>query len=95
VNREVGISSDVERHILPPAKGVGKSALDTYDFYMSDKYLELKTTDNLTVWIKKDHVSAVEEVPSTSRSEGYVRVYVNGYKFNIKEKTAEEILSQL
>ncbi|MEZ4873436.1 MAG: hypothetical protein R2827_14600 [Bdellovibrionales bacterium] len=62
---------------------------------MSDNYIELKTTDNLTVWIKKDHISAVENVPGTTRSEAYVRVYVNGYKFNIKEKQAEDILDLL
>ena len=61
----------------------------------SGSFLELTTTENTTVWIKRDLVSAIEEVPGTSRSEGYVSVYAGGYKFNIKDTDVKEVLSKV
>ena len=49
-------------------------------------YFETQTTDNTRVFIRKDHVSAVEEIPSSTRTEGYTKLYVAGYSFGVQEE---------
>lgn len=59
------------------------------------KFLELKTTENSRVFFNASAVAAVEEVPQSGRTEGFLRVYTAGYKFGVKEVTAEELLKAL
>lgn len=47
------------------------------------KLVAFRTTDNLTVYINPEQVGAIEEPPSSGRSEPQLRVYISGYKFNI------------
>lgn len=61
---------------------------------MASHYLELKTTDNTTIFVRKESVAVVEESPPSSRVEGHVKVFVAGFKFLVKGK-AQEILSLL
>lgn len=59
------------------------------------EFIELKTTENSKVFFLKTAIAAIEEVPQTGRTEGFLRVYTSGYKFGIKEITAEELLKKL
>ena len=59
-----------------------------------ENYLKLTTTDNTIVYISKTSIDGIEEVAASSRSEAYLKLYVEGYKFMVKIKL-EELFSQL
>ncbi|MBX7231305.1 MAG: hypothetical protein K1X29_04370 [Bdellovibrionales bacterium] len=47
------------------------------------QFIELKSTDNTVVVIRKEAISAFEVVPASQRVEGHVKVFVGGFKFLI------------
>lgn len=61
---------------------------------MGKKFLELKTTDNTTILVRKEAVCVLEESPASSRVEGHVKLFVAGFKFAVKG-TCKEILPDL
>lgn len=48
-------------------------------------YLEVKTTENARVCVRKESVGAVELVPGTSRTEAHLKLYIEGYAISIKD----------
>lgn len=60
----------------------------------SKLYLTVKTTENTVVQLRKDHVSAVEQIPASRSSEAYLKLYVAGYSFNVAA-SLEEIMQNL
>lgn len=58
------------------------------------EYFEVKTTDNQTLFVRQSAVGAFEVVPSSTRVEGHLKVYVGGFKFLVKEEP-EEFLKKL
>ena len=56
--------------------------------------IEVKTTDNQTLFIRPDAVGAIEVVHPSARVEGHLKVYIGGYKFLLKEDI-EEFLKKL
>lgn len=50
---------------------------------MSSEFVELKSTDNTTVYVRKEAVSAFEVVPASQRVDGHVKIFVGGFKFLI------------
>ena len=63
---------------------------------MDKEYFEAITLENTKVFIRKDHVSAIEEIPGTARTEPYLKLYIAGYHFGLKMKKTEllEILKE-
>jgi len=61
---------------------------------MKEEFVKLKTTEAQVVYLRKQAVDAVEEVPASARVEGHSKVYVAGFKFSIPE-AAEEILNKI
>lgn len=61
---------------------------------MASQYVELKTTDNTTIYVRKEAVAVLEESPASSRVESHVKVFVAGFKFSVKGPL-KEILSLL
>ncbi|MCB0412697.1 MAG: hypothetical protein KDD50_00085 [Bdellovibrionales bacterium] len=53
-------------------------------------YIDLITTDNTKVSIKKESIDGIEEIHGSARVEPYCKIYVRGYSFNIK-MTAEDL----
>lgn len=49
-------------------------------------YIEVKTTDNQTLYVRPEAIGAFEVVPSSTRVEGHLKVYVMGFKFLVKEE---------
>lgn len=47
-------------------------------------YIKLKTVDNTTVWLRKEQIAGIEEIPASSRTEGYLKLYVAGYSFGVQ-----------
>ena len=48
-----------------------------------EEYVELKTMDNTKVRFLRKNVGAIEEIPASARTEGYIKVYVGGFAFQI------------
>ena len=61
---------------------------------MSSDFLELKSVDNTTVFIRKSAVNAFEVVPASARVDGHVKVFVGGFKFLINIEK-EQLLAKL
>lgn len=61
---------------------------------MSDVFIELKSTENQTIYVRRTAVGAFEVVPSSARVEGHIKLYVSGYKFLI-QIDKDELLKQL
>ena len=57
--------------------------------------MELKTTDNTTVWINKDAVEALEEQPATARAPGHTKVYLGSYKFLILDHKPDDVIKKI
>jgi hypothetical protein len=52
---------------------------------VNDKdFIEIKTIDNTRVKIQKANIGAIEEIPSSARTEGYIKVYVEGFSFSVR-----------
>lgn len=61
---------------------------------MSSSFVELKSTDNTTVFVRKDAVSGFEVVPPSTRVDGHIKIYVGAFKFLIAI-TKEDLLKKL
>lgn len=51
---------------------------------MKSAFIELKTTDGYMIYVRPEQIGAVEEVPSSARVEGHIKVYIHGFKFLIQ-----------
>jgi hypothetical protein len=59
-----------------------------------DSFIELKSTDKQTVFVRKSAVGAFEVVPSSSHVDGHIKIYVSGYKFLV-QVDQQELLKKL
>lgn len=57
-------------------------------------FVEVKTTDNQTLYVHPNHIGAFEVVQGSQRVEGHLKVYIGGFKFLVKEE-AEEFLKKV
>lgn len=51
---------------------------------MQDSFVELKSTENQTIYVRKSSVGAFEVVPASAHVEGHIKLYVGGYKFLVQ-----------
>ena len=61
---------------------------------MKDTFIELKSTENQTVFVRKSAVNAFEVVPASTRVEGHIKLYIGGYKFLVAVEK-DELIRQL
>lgn len=61
---------------------------------MSQEFVELKSTENQTVFIRPEAVGAFEVVPASQRVDGHVKIFIQGFKFTIQIEK-EELLAKL
>lgn len=61
---------------------------------MQDAFVELKTTEGQSVFLRRDAVSGFEVVPASNRVEGHIKVFVGGFKFLV-EIEKDELLRKL
>lgn len=47
------------------------------------EFIELKTTDNAIIYLRKSAILGFEVVPASQRVEGHIKVFVGGFKFPI------------
>ena len=51
---------------------------------MKDGFIELKMTENQTIFVRKSAVSAFEVAHATTHVEGHIKLYVSGQKFLVQ-----------
>lgn len=61
---------------------------------MNQDFVELKSTDNTVVFVRKDAVSAFEVVPPSQRVDGHIKIFIGGFKFLITIEK-DELLKKL
>ncbi len=61
---------------------------------MQSDFIELKSTDNQTLFVRRDAVSAFEVVPASQRVEGHIKLYISGFKFLV-QADQEELIKKL
>ncbi|MBX3021006.1 MAG: hypothetical protein KF799_04960 [Bdellovibrionales bacterium] len=61
---------------------------------MANEFVELKSTENQTVFVRPEAVSAFEVVPASNRVEGHIKVFIAGFKFLV-QGDQDELLKQL
>jgi hypothetical protein len=61
---------------------------------MSNEFVEVTSTDNQKLYVRKELVGALEVVTPSARVEGHIKLYTAGFKFLIKDEI-EELLRKL
>lgn len=61
---------------------------------MNDVFIELKSTENQTIFVRKSAVGAFEVVPASAHVEGHIKLYIGGYKFLVQVEK-DQLLKQL
>ena len=62
---------------------------------MKDGFIELKSTENQTIFVRKSSaIGAFEVAPPTTHVEGHIKIYVGGQKFLV-QMDKSELLKQL
>ena len=59
-----------------------------------DHFVELITTDNTKVFIRKESIDGIEEISGSARTEAVLKIYVKGFSFKLKT-TFEELKQKL
>lgn len=57
-------------------------------------FIELKTTENQTIYVRAEAVGAIEVVPASNRVEGHIKIFIGGFKFLI-QGDKDQLLQQL
>jgi hypothetical protein len=51
---------------------------------MTDQFVEVTSTDNQKIYIRKELVAALEVVTPSARVEGHIKLYAGGFKFLVQ-----------
>jgi len=57
-------------------------------------FVELKTTENQLLYVRKEQVGAFEVVPPSVRVEGHIKLFIGGFKFLV-QGDKDELLKKL
>jgi hypothetical protein len=57
-------------------------------------FIELKSTDNTTVFVRSEAVGAFEVVPPSTRVDGHIKIFIGGFKFLVTIEK-DELLRKL
>ena len=58
---------------------------------MTPDFIELKTTENQTIYIRPEQVGAFEVVPASQRVDGHIKIFIGGFKYTVKIEKDELI----
>jgi len=61
---------------------------------MTNEFLELKSTEGQSVYVRPEAVGAFEVVPASNRVDGHVKLFVSGFKFTV-QISIEDLLQRL
>lgn len=54
-------------------------------------FIELKSTENQTIFLRREAIGAFEVVPASARVEGHVKIFIGGFKFLVQIEKDELI----
>ena len=57
-------------------------------------FIELKSTENQTVFLRPEAITGFEVVAASNRAEGHIKVFVAGFKFLVQIEK-DELLKKL
>lgn len=57
-------------------------------------FIELQTTENQTLYVRRESVGAFEVVPASARVEGHIKLFIGGFKFLV-QGNKDELLRKL
>ena len=57
-------------------------------------FIELKSTENQTVYLRPESISGFEVVTASNRAEGHIKIFVAGFKFLVQIEK-DELLKKL
>ena len=57
-----------------------------------NEFIELKTTENQTLYVRKDSIGAFEVVSPSAHVEGHVKLFIGGFKFLVQGSKEEMLL---
>ncbi len=60
-----------------------------------EKFIEVKTKDNITAYIRKDHITGVEEVLTGSKTEPHIKIFAAGFSWTVKGLSLKDVLEKL
>lgn len=58
-------------------------------------FIELKTTENQTLYIRRELVGAIEIVPASARVDGHIKLYMGAFKFSVTGEDKDSMLKKL
>lgn len=58
------------------------------------EFIELKSTENQTLFVRKEAIGAFEVVPASARVEGHIKIFIGGFKFLV-QGTKEELIKKI
>ncbi len=59
-----------------------------------NEFVELKTTENQTIYVRKDSIGGFEVVNSSAHVEGHIKLFIGGFKFLV-QGNKEDMLAKL
>lgn len=57
-------------------------------------FIELKSTENQTLYVRRDAIGAFEVVPASQRVEGHIKIFIGGFKFLV-QADKDELIQKL
>ncbi|MGE4132126.1 MAG: hypothetical protein AB7F86_10850 [Bdellovibrionales bacterium] len=51
---------------------------------MNEEFVELRTTDNQVLYVRREAIGAFEVVTGSARVEGHVKLYIGCFKFLVQ-----------
>lgn len=61
---------------------------------MANEFIELKSTENQTVFVRPEAIGAFEVVEASNRVEGHIKLFIGGFKFLVQTQK-DELLQKL
>ncbi len=59
------------------------------------EFVELKTTENQTLFVRREAVGAIEVVPASARVDGHIKLYMGAFKFLVTGEDKDSLLNKL
>ncbi len=59
------------------------------------EFIELKTTENQTLFVRPEAVGAIEIVPASARVDGHIKLYMGAFKFLVAGEDKDSLMTKL
>lgn len=59
------------------------------------EFVELRTTENQTLFVRPEAVGAIEIVPASARVDGHIKLYMGAFKFLVSGEDKDSLMQKL